>query len=53
MKKIYCMPMIQIKSIESEDVMENPMSIPVYTNDDELIEDGSEILVNNHSIWDE
>ncbi len=45
--------MIQVQSIESENLMENPMSIPVYTNEDELIEDGSEILVNKHSVWEE
>ena len=53
MKKVYCKPTIQVQSIESENLMENPMSIPVYTNEDELIEDGSEILVNKHSVWEE
>lgn len=53
MKKIYYKPTVQIRSIDSEDLMENPISIPIYTNEDELIEDGSEILVNKHSVWDE
>lgn len=52
-KKHYIIPTIRIQEIESEDVMENPMSIPVYTNEDKLIEDGSEILANKHSVWEE
>ena len=52
-KKHYIIPTIRIQEIDSEDIMENPMSIPVYTNEDELIEDGSEILVNSHSVWEE
>ena len=53
MKRIYIIPTIRIQKIESEDIMENPMSIPIYSNEDELIEDGSEILVNKHSVWEE
>jgi queuine/archaeosine tRNA-ribosyltransferase len=54
MKKIYVIPTIRIQEIDTQDgILETPMSIPVYTNEDELIEDSSEILVNTHSIWDE
>ena len=52
-KKHYIIPTIRIQEIEFEDVMENPMSIPVYTNEDELIESSEEILVNKNSIWEE
>jgi len=54
MKKTYVIPMIRIQEIDTnESILETPMSIPVYTNSDDVIEDGSEILVNTYSVWDE
>lgn len=52
-KKHYIIPTIRIQEIDSEDIMENPMSIPIYSDSTEVIEDGSEILTNKHSVWDE
>lgn len=58
MKKKYLAPMIRIQPIESEDdIME--MSLPVYdeknpyTREESNISDGSDILGNQHSVWDE
>lgn len=51
MRKVYCKPRIQIQSIDSENLMDNPTSIPMFS--DETIIDDSEILINRHSIWDD
>lgn len=48
----YNKPEIQIKLIESE-IMDNVMSIPIYSDDNIIIEDGLEVLSNKSSVWDE
>lgn len=51
MKK-YIKPKIQIQNIETDNILES--SIKVYNDEnDEYINDGSEILINKHSVWDE
>lgn len=50
-KKKYIIPCIRIKSMESDNIME--MSLVINNNqDDSQITDGSEILINKHSVWD-
>lgn len=50
-KKKYVIPCIRIQSIESDNIME--MSLAINNNpDDSQITDGSEILINKHSVWD-
>ena len=58
MKRKYVTPMIRLQAIETEDgIME--MSLPVFdennpnTVDDSQIGNGSEILGNQHSVWEE
>lgn len=58
MKKFYLAPKIRIQAIETEDnIME--MSLYVFdennpnTNEDSQITNGSEILGNKHSIWED
>lgn len=61
MKNKYVTPMIRIQAIETEDgIMEMSLpSLPVYdennpnTVEGSQIGSGSEILGNQHSVWDE
>ena len=61
MKRKYVTPMIRIQAIETEDgIMEMSLSsLPVYdennpnTVDGSQIGNGSDILGNQHSVWDE
>lgn len=57
MKKNYLKPQIKIQSFETEDdILE--MSLSVFDNnnpdtyEDNQITNGSEILINNYSIWE-
>ncbi|MBO4850314.1 MAG: hypothetical protein J5529_05345 [Prevotella sp.] len=58
MKRIYLIPTIRVQSVDAEDnILE--MSLPVfdeknpYTVESSQISSGTEILVNQHSVWDE
>ena len=58
MKRIYLIPTIRIQAVDAEDdVLE--MSLPVFdeknpnTEQSSEISNGAEILVNQHSVWDE
>ena len=53
MKEIYCKPLIKVESIECEDLMDTPLSIPISSNEEYLIMDENEVLVNKHSVWEE
>ena len=61
MKRKYVTPMIRIQAIETEDgIMEMSLSgLPVYdennpnTVEGSQIGNGSDILGNQHSVWDE
>ena len=61
MKRNYLTPMIRIQAIETEDgILEMSLqSLPVFdennpnTSDGSQIGNGSEILGNQHSVWDE
>ena len=53
MKQIYYKPLIKIKLIECSELMDTPLSIPISSNEENLIIDENEVLVNKHSVWDE
>ncbi len=55
MKRKYVMPWIHIQNIESEDFLDESIQIHFSTNSDDeiLITDGSEILVNKNTVWEE
>lgn len=53
MKKNYVIPAIRIQEIDTnESILDTPMSIPFYKDNEDEISESSEILVNNNSIWD-
>lgn len=58
MKRIYLIPTIRVQAVDAEDdILE--MSLPVFdennpnTEPSSEISNGSEILVNRRSVWDE
>ena len=55
MKQKYVKPKVNVKNITSEnDTMYIEMSIPIYDGElDSEITDGSQILVTEHSVWEE
>ena len=60
MKKIYLTPAIRIQAIDTEDILDNSVGgVPVFDDKNPssdasiLITDGTEVLGNKTSVWDE
>ena len=52
MKKIYSKPVIHVQEIETGDnIMES--SIPMFTNEEDVITNSHDVLVNKQSVWGE
>ena len=57
MKRIYMTPEIRLQSVDAEDIMETT-SLPVFedktaSDGDYIITNGSEVLGNSNSVWEE